>query len=332
MKKRRWLLLGLCFLIVFFCFTGKEADDATPYLAPEPDWHKVLYQRGYQTDAALALIKIEGVITDAPDYARENVCDYDTTIDKLEAAFSDPEIKGIMVFINSPGGGVYESCEIYRTIGELKQEYGKPVVAYMGPMAASGGYYAALPADIIYANPNSLTGSIGVIMAGINIKSLTDKVGIDYVVFKSGANKDMFNSMVEMTPESKAIMQSIVDESYADFLAAFMLHRGLDKETALQLADGRIYTAKQAKQAGIIDEVAGISAAFDELTKLAELLDPMIYEYRDSEKNWWKALLNVSFPGNVLLNWFGSSPLSEADFAHWPYQQPRLMYMSAPVF
>lgn len=164
--------------------------------------------------------------------------------------------KGIMLYVDSPGGSVYESDELYLKLMEYKEETNRPVYAYFATQACSGGYYIAMAADKIYANRNCWTGSIGVIISLLNYKNLYDKLGIKEIDITSGENKAMGSGGLNLTDEQKKILQSLVDEAYDQFVGIVSDGRGMDVETVRSLADGRLYSAQQAFENGLIDAVA----------------------------------------------------------------------------
>lgn len=163
--------------------------------------------------------------------------------------------KGIVLYVDSPGGTVYESDEIYLKLMEYKQETGRPIWAYFATEACSGGYYISMAADKIYANRNCWTGSIGVIISLANYKGLFDKLGISEIDITSGPNKAMGSGGIDMTQEQKDILQSLVDEAYDQFVDIVSTGRNMDEKRVRQLADGRIYSALQAKENGLVDEL-----------------------------------------------------------------------------
>ncbi len=163
--------------------------------------------------------------------------------------------KGILLYIDSPGGTVYESDELYLKLMEYKEVTKRPIYAYFASQACSGGYYIAMAADKIYANRNCWTGSIGVIVSLTNCKELYDKLGIKEIDITSGANKAMGSAGLDLTDEQYAILQSLVDEAYDQFTGIVSEGRKMDIKTVKKLADGRIYSALQAKNAGLVDEV-----------------------------------------------------------------------------
>ena len=194
----------------------------------------------------------------------------------------DEKNKGIILYINSPGGGVYQSDDVYLALMDYKTT-GKPVYAYFGPIAASGGYYIGCAADYIMANRNTLTGSIGVISGQfIDMTQLMDKIGIKSTTIHSGKNKIMGSPSQPMTEEQRKIMQSISDECYDQFTSIVAESRELKKEKVIELADGRIYSAKQALAASLIDSIGSYDDLVSELERKEfdyESYDIIDYKY-----------------------------------------------------
>lgn len=174
-----------------------------------------------------------------------------TTLEYIDKLIDDSNNKGILLYVDSPGGTVYESEELYMKLKEYKEATGRPVWDYMAHYAASGGYMVSMPSDRIYANPNTVTGSIGVIMSGYDLTGLYEKLGMRYISITSGKNKDSS----QMTEEQIAIYQSQVDECYESFVEKVSDGRNMSVEDVKKLADGRTYTAKQAKENGLVDEI-----------------------------------------------------------------------------
>lgn len=221
--------------------------------------------------AHIAVLHIEGTIQDKNDtYDQEWLL---TTIRDLSY---DRNVKAILLDINSPGGGVYQSDEVYLELLDYKETSGNPVFAFFGPLAASGGYYIACAADYIVANRNTLTGSIGVIAGqSVDLSQFMEKHGVRVNTFTAGRNKDMLGISTPVTPEHREIMQSLADECYYQFVEIVAESRGLTMEETLELADGRIYTAWQALDRGLIDVVGRFD---DALYYLREKLDDFSLE------------------------------------------------------
>ena len=207
----------------------------------------------------VAVVEIEGIIVDGSSAVRE-----------LREHAENPAVKAVVLRVNSPGGVVAPTQEIFAAIQRVRKA-GKPVVASFGAVAASGGYYVATAADRIYANPGTLTGSIGVVMQMANLEGLLKKVGVDYVVVKAGAYKDIGNFARTMTPEERKILQALLDDVYAQFVDAVAEGRGLDRKDVLAFADGRIYSGQQAQALKMVDDLGGFEDAVEAAGKLANI-------------------------------------------------------------
>ena len=207
----------------------------------------------------IAKLKIEGVIEkENQSYNQKWLLD---TIKSLE---KKKKVIGIILYINSPGGGVYESDEVYMAIKRYKEKTGKPVYAYLASLAASGGYYIAASADKIIANRNTLTGSIGVICGRfVDLSEPMAKYGVKIETIHTGRNKIMGSFEVPPTDEQRSILQSLSDECYEQFTSIVADSRRLDIDKVKGLADGRVYSAKQAKENGLIDEIAELGDVKD---------------------------------------------------------------------
>jgi protease-4 len=200
--------------------------------------------------------------------------------EELNKAEADERIKGLILKINSPGGTVTASDILYREILTFKKRKGIPVIACLMDLAASGGYYVALVADRIIAHPTSVTGSIGVVALKLNIKALMDKVGVEDETVKAGDKKDMWSPFRPSTPEEREIIQSILDDLYERFLEVVQEGRkGLTSEEIRGLADGKIFTAKQALRAGLVDEVGYLEDAIALAKKEAALDTAKVVAY-----------------------------------------------------
>lgn len=180
---------------------------------------------------------------------------YMNYIDQMEKADNN---KGILLYVDSPGGAVYQSDELYLKLMEYKEATNRPVWAYFASQACSGGYYVSMAADKIYANRNCWTGSIGVIISLVNCKKLYDKLGIKEIDITSGKNKAMGSAGLDLTDEQYDILQSLVDEAYDQFVGIVCDGRSMDEETVRSLADGRLYSALQAKEKGMVDEIGSL--------------------------------------------------------------------------
>lgn len=212
-------------------------------------------------DATIAIVELAGAIGKS---SLVNGGISETAVDTiLKKIKNDSSVQYIVLSIQSPGGEALETDKIFQAIKKMSQEKKVPIVSYVDGMAASGGYYIALAGEKIYAYPSSLVGNIGVIMQLPNYQNLADKLGYRTQTFKSGKLKDMGNPLREMTREETAIFQSYIDETYQQFITIVKTSRGerLAKVNTSIAKDGRIFTAKQAKTIGLIDEIA----SFDEI-------------------------------------------------------------------
>lgn len=197
---------------------------------------------------SIGVIEIEGVISSS-----------ERTVRDIKRFAEDPNIQGILVRVDSPGGGVAASQEIYEELKKCREQ--KKVVVSMGALAASGGYYVSLPADLIVANPGTITGSIGVIMQFPILKELMKKIGIDYEVIKSKEHKDIGSPFRKMDEKEKKLLQDVVTDVYEQFVQATCEARNLPRDSVLKFADGRIITGSQAKKLGLVDTLGSFEDA-----------------------------------------------------------------------
>jgi protease-4 len=196
----------------------------------------------------VALVHVEGPIFEAK-----------SAVDEMKEYLSDPSIKAIVLRVDSPGGGVAASQEIFAIVKRAASE--KSVVVSMGSVAASGGYYISAPATRILANPGTITGSIGVILEIPNVQGLMDKVGVRTEVIKSGKHKDLASAFRTMNDEDRRVLQNVIDDVYEQFIEDVADARDLGVDEVRRMADGRIYTGRQALELGLIDELGGLEEA-----------------------------------------------------------------------
>ncbi|MBK9307637.1 MAG: signal peptide peptidase SppA [Nitrospira sp.] len=202
------------------------------------------------TEDRIALIRIEGVIVDSQ-----------ATVGELKKFGENPSIKAIVLRIDSPGGGVVPSQEIHDAVKRVRNKSNKAVIASMGSVAASGGYYIAAATDRIVANPGTLTGSIGVIMETANLEGLLQKIGVEGVIIKSGKYKDVGSPLRKMNAEERGLLQAVMDDVHKQFIEAVAEGRSMELRAAQVLADGRIFTGRQAKEAKLVDELGDLEDA-----------------------------------------------------------------------
>ena len=230
-----WLLIGIgiVYVIASFAITGLEQG--------------------------LAVVRISGTISSSKEVVRE-----------IDGYSKNPSVKGLLVIINSPGGGIVPSDEIYRSILRFKESR-RPVVAYLGSVAASGGYYIACASDYIVSHPLSLTGSIGTIIEYPVVKGLLDKIGVEFVVIKSGKAKDIASPFKEISDEERRILQNIIEQGYNNFVDVVARSRNIERDEVLEIADGRVLTGNDAFKAGLVDTVGDEFFAREKLKEMAKI-------------------------------------------------------------
>ena len=225
-----------------------------------------VFDDGLPGGAKVAVVEVQGVIGVGADRG----LDTEAIIRALGEYRDDPAVRAVVLRIDSPGGVVAPTQEIFTAVRRLR-EAKKPVVASLGSVAASGGYYVAVSADRIFASPGTLTGSIGVVMQLANVEGLLKKVGVEYVVVKAGAYKDVGNFARAMTPEERRILQALLDDVYDQFIAAVAEGRGLDPQAVRAFAEGRIYSGRQAHGLKMVDDLGGLEDAIEAAAKMAGL-------------------------------------------------------------
>lgn len=233
---------------------------------------------------AIGVINIEGVITGgsgAGSILDGGGAGSDTLMEQLKEARENPDIKALVLRINSPGGSAPASQEIGEEVDKVRKA-GKKVIVSMGDITASGGYWIAAKADKIVANPATMTGSIGVIMEFQNLQELYGKVGVKPVTIKSGLHKDIGSANRPMTAEEEKILQTMVNDIYEQFIDVVAEGRKMDREKVRKLADGRVFTGRQAKDIGLVDQMGNYYDAIKVAGKLAGIKgEPEVIELGD---------------------------------------------------
>jgi protease-4 len=256
--------LILVFFVLVFFYAYLTGGDA-----------KVL---SFLSGDGVGVLQIEGAIDDSRDVVGE-----------LKRFNEAPWIKAIVVRIDSPGGAVAPTQEIFDQLQKTKKK--KPLIASMGSMATSGGYYIASACDKIIANPGTLTGSIGVIMQLTNVEDLMKKVGVKGYNVKSGANKDIGSPFQPLSPEGREILQSLVDNVHSQFISAVAKGRGMNESQVRKLADGRVYSGAQAKELGLVDQFGTLDDAIEFAAKRVGLEEnPTVYYSSPEEERWWEKM------------------------------------------
>ncbi len=231
-------------------------------------------------DDKIAVLPVEGIIGSEESSALGTpAASPETLRDQLGQAAEDESVRAAVIEVNSPGGGVVASAEMHQVILDFKEESDKPVVVSMGETAASGGYYISTAADSIVANETTLTGSLGVIFSYLNYGEAARKLGLEEEVIKSGEFKDIASATREPTEEERAILQSLVDESYDTFVEVIVEGRGLPEERVRELADGRVYSGLQASELGLVDELGNLDEAARVSGELAGVEEATVVRY-----------------------------------------------------
>ena len=256
------LILVLFVLVFFYAYLTGGDSKALSFLASD----------------GVGVLQIVGTIDDSRSVMME-----------LKRFKEAPWIKAIVVRIDSPGGAVAPTQEIFDELQKTKKK--KPLIASMGSMATSGGYYVASACEKIIANPGTLTGSIGVIMQLNNVEELMKKVGVKGYNIKSGVNKDIGSPFQPLSPEGKEILQSLVDNVHSQFVSAVAKGRGMNEAQVRKLADGRVYSGAQAKELGLVDQFGTLDDAIEFAAKRVGLEEnPTVYYSSPEEERWWEKI------------------------------------------
>lgn len=278
--------------------------------------------------AKILLIDVSNVITDTPTRRAFGLIEEESTVGRIQSeldkAKDDPRVKAIVLRINSPGGGVTASDQIFTELVRFKEAHGVPVVAALGDLAASGGYYVACAADHIVAHPTTVVGSIGVILVNFNLEGLLGKIGVQNETFKAGEHKDLLSPFRGATPEERRIVQAILDHLHARFVTVVRENRlSLDTARLRELTDGRIFDASQALGAGLVDQVGDLRAALAAAKAAARVDEARVIMYRrddEARENIYSAARGLPLQVNLL----------PVDLGTLATNGPRFMYLWAP--
>ncbi len=262
-----WFALILALPLMQGCFNTKLnlfPDYSEPY-------REVTLQG--DGDTKILVIPVEGMISSSPrkDFLSSYPSMLEEVVAQLNRAAHDPSIRAVVLKVNSPGGGVTASDILYEELMRYKRKTGVKIVSAMADTGASGAYYLSMAADSVVLHPTTITGSIGVIFVTVNAEKLVRKVGIKVEPIKSGRHKDMGSPFKEMSEEERQLFQTMIDEMYERFVSIVAKGRNMPVEKVRKLADGRIYTAKQAVDLKLADRIGYYSEAIDEAVKLAGL-------------------------------------------------------------
>ncbi|SEM38369.1 protease-4 [Mesobacillus persicus] len=290
MNGKRWAALAIATVLfvvsVFvnllssFAFSGFDTAFSDMFAAEDAVMEEVL-EEGDALNK-IVVLTVNGTIQDtgsSSSFLETTGYNHRKFIEQLDYAKDDHTVKAIILRVNSPGGGVVESAEIHDKIIEIQNEVNKPVYVSMGSMAASGGYYISAPADKIYASPETLTGSLGVIMQGVNYAGLAEKYGVEFVTIKSGPYKDIMSGSREMTEEEREILQSMIDNSYEGFVKVISEGRNMSVDEVKQIADGRIYDGRQALELNLIDGLGHLDDVIEVVKEDEKLPKAQVIQY-----------------------------------------------------
>lgn len=293
MNGKRWAALGIAAALFFisivinflsaFAFKGIETDVTNFMGATDQPFTEEVVKDGSELKK-IVILDVDGVIQDTGDggsLLQSTGYNHQDFLKKLNYIQEDDSVKGVIIRVNSPGGGVVESAEIHDKLVDLQKNSKKPVYISMGSMAASGGYYISTAAKRIYASPETLTGSLGVIMEGYNYKGLADKYGVDFVTIKSGKYKDIMSPTREMTAEERQILQRMIDNSYEGFVKVISEGRHMSIDQVKQIADGRVYDGRQAKEINLIDDFGYLEDVIKQMKKQEKLSGAKVVRYSD---------------------------------------------------
>ncbi len=274
----------------------------------------------------IAIVKVYGPIQTEPEETMLGIEQggADAVVRKIRGYGRNERVKAIVLRVNSPGGTPAACQEILAEIKRVKKD-GKKVVVSMADMAASGGYYISTHADRIYADPATLTGSIGVRVGTMNAQKLAKKIGVQFGTIQSGEHKDILSPWREMTEQERALLQEAVMDTYEQFVAEVATGRNMKPEDVRPLADGRIFTGKQARKAGLVDKMGGLQDAIKAAAKLAGIKgDPVIIKDYDG---FWGEMLSSMEPtarNNGGLVEALAGPATTMDYLPVTYMMPRI--------
>lgn len=303
MNKKRWIavLIAAGLLVVSLVSSSLtqpqeevQMGNINSWLYGDDEMSPVVLEEGSGM-GRIAKLSVDGAIASGGSsglFATESY-NHEDFLKQIEAIEADERVSGILLEVNSPGGGVYESAEIANLLNEVRTERDLPMYVSMKNMAASGGYYISAQADKIFATKETVTGSIGVIMSGLNYSGLLEKIGVEDTTVKSGALKDMGSATRPETEQDHAVLQAYIDNAYNRFVKVVSEGRNKSEDEVKKVADGRIYDGVQAKEAGLVDEIGYPTDALAAMREDLDLQDAELVEYSTSSTGF----------GNT---WFGA--------------------------
>ncbi len=333
MNIKRWVALGIATLLVGVSIIVNSVSAAlsTDWTSWLEDYEFTMLETMGSTviesgdvSERIVVLRVEGVIQDTGAasslFATEGY-NHSFFLKQLEEAKNDPTVKGIVLAVDSPGGGVVESAEIYKDLMKIKDETDKPIYVSMGGMAASGGYYIAAPADKIFVMKETMTGSIGVILQSVNYGDLAEKYGVEFVTIKTGPYKDILSPSRDMLPEEEEMLQDMINDSYEEFVRIIAEGRGMSEEEVRKVADGRILNGRQAIEANLADDYGFEEDVIAAMKEDLDMPGAEVFEY--SQEQSLSSLFGVkaqSFLGLDIETQVISKLITDN-------QAPRMMYL-----
>ncbi len=287
-RLRGWAVVGFYAVFLALALRNSGRVPAPPSARPTPRFSPkpALKPAG---EGAIAVVELRGPISLGMGCGfRDGAAD--GVVRRLRELRDQPEVKAIVLRINSPGGTVAAVQEIHGAVLAAKKA-GKKVVASLGDVAASGGYYVAVAADRVLANPGTLVGSIGVVFHLVNLEDVTKKIGVRFSVIKSGTMKDIGSPYRSVTEAEKKVFEGLVASAYGQFLTAVSRGRGLSRGKLFPLADGRVFTGEQALAVGLVDALGGYDEAISEAARLAGITSrrPWVIAAARPWERWMRA-------------------------------------------
>lgn len=332
MNTKRWIAIIAAVVLLMvsigvstlsFIFTRDFTSIMDDLVEQSEDYHHEVMEQGTAKEK-IAVLTLDGVIQDtgeASPFFGTAGYNHRFFMNQLKEVYEDPTIKGVVLSVNTPGGGVVESAEIYDAIKKIQDDREIPVYVSMGSMAASGGYYVSAPADKIFVNPETLTGSIGVIMESINYAKLAENYGIEFNTIKTGPYKDIMSGSREMTKEERDMLQEMINDSYERFVDIIVEGRDMTEKEVKQVADGRIVNGRQAIEAGLADEYGKLAETIEALKADYDLDSPTVFEYKMNES--FTSLFGMKM--HALLGGSSEQEMIATILSH--YNSPRMMYL-----
>ena len=331
MNTKRWVALGVAAVVLLFSIMVQVVQWASPNKEQSTSfWDTLLADELFEDvlekgsfSERIAVMRVNGaIIDDNPSFLSTETYHHQTFLMQLEEIANDSTVKGVILVVNSPGGGVYESAQIKEQLDQLQDEHDLPIYASFGSMAASGGYYISAGADRIFATKETLTGSLGVIMSSFEVSELMENIGVGEETITSGEYKDIGSFTRKMTDAEIEILQELIDRSYDDFVDLIVEGRNMSEEDVRQIADGRIYDGGQAQENGLVDELGNFDDAVSAMKENHDLEGAQVFSYSVPVRfgSWFEITAQDFFRSNI----FGRDYLAETANLN---RGPRLMYM-----